>query len=96
MGPAPLDSCHLNRLKDEGINGILSLCSTDEMPGPDGLEVSFNFQRVAVPRPCANIYPSVEQLQHALIALAELRTHGAVYVHCIAAFERSPLGGCCA
>ena len=91
VGPAPLDYCHLNRLKAEGINGILSLCSTDEMPEPDGLELCFNFQRVVLPRPCAKIYPSVEQLQHALIALAELRTHGAVYVHCIAAFERSPL-----
>ena len=91
VGPAPLDSFHLNRLKAEGINGILSLCSTEELPEPDGLELLFNFKRVVLPRPCAKIYPSVEQLQDALTALAELHTHGAVYVHCLAAFERSPL-----
>ena len=39
VGPAPLDYCHLNQLKAEGINGILSLSSTDELPGPDDLEL---------------------------------------------------------
>ena len=34
---------------------------------------------------------SIGQLEQALEALAELRSHGPVFVHCVAAIERSPL-----
>ena len=91
VGPAPVEAIHLDRLETEGITGILSLCSTQERPEPDGLDLRFRCQRVVLPDPRSQGHPSLEQLEQALNALAELRTHGAVYVHCVAAVERSPL-----
>jgi protein-tyrosine phosphatase len=35
--------------------------------------------------------PDLPELQRALAALAELHQHGPVFVHCVAAIERSPL-----
>ena len=91
VGPAPVETRHLDHLETEGIRGILSLCSTQERPEPDGLDLRFRCQRVVLPDPRSQGHPSLEQLEQALNALAELRTHGAVYVHCVAAVERSPL-----
>ena len=91
VGPAPVETRHLDRLAIEGIAGILSLCSTQERAEPDGLDQRFHCQRVVLPEPRSQGNPNIEQLKQALNALAELRTHGPVYVHCVAAVERSPL-----
>ena len=91
VGPAPVEARHLDRLKAAGIASILSLCSTQERAEPDDLNLRFHCQRIVLPEPRTQGNPTIEQLEQALTALDELRSHGAVYVHCVAAVERSPL-----
>ena len=91
LGPAPLASRHLNRLEAEGISSVLSLCSTEEKAAPPDLEKRFHCRRLVLPDHRSQSTLSIGQLEQALAALAELRGHGPVFVHCVAAIERSPL-----
>lgn len=91
LGPAPVAARHLNRLEAEGITAVLSLCSTEEKAAPEGLEQRFTCRRVVLPDHRSKSSLSIDQLEEALTALAELRSQGPVFVHCVAAIERSPL-----
>ncbi len=91
VGPAPRAERHLDRLEAEGVKAVLSLCSADEALLPDGVEQRFIHQRVLLPDHRAGRLPQLQELQLALAALAELQQQGPVYVHCVAAMERSPL-----
>ena len=91
LGPAPLAARHLNRLEAEGITAVLSLCSTEEKAAPPDLEERFHCRRLVLPDHRSQGILSIGQLEQALAALAELRSHGPVFVHCVAAIERSPL-----
>ena len=91
LGPAPLAARHLNRLEAEGIAAVLSLCSTEEKAAPPDLEQRFHSLRLVLPDHRSQGALSIGQLEQALEALAELRSHGPVFVHCMAAIERSPL-----
>ena len=91
IGPAPRAERHLERLAAEGVRGVLSLCSEEEAPPPGGLEQQFACRRVVLPDHRAGRMPAAEELGQALAALAELRKEGPVFVHCVAAMERSPL-----
>jgi hypothetical protein len=91
IGPAPRAERHLERLAAEGVRGVLSLCGEEEAPPPGGLEQRFACRRVVLPDHRAGRMPVAEELGQALVALAELRRAGPVFVHCVAAMERSPL-----
>jgi hypothetical protein len=91
IGPAPRAERHLERLAAEGVRGVLSLCSEEEAPPPEGLEQRFACRRVVLPDHRAGRLPVAKELGQALAALAELRQEGPVFVHCVAAMERSPL-----
>jgi len=91
VGPAPLAERHLDRLADEGIGAILSLCRDDEAPRPEHLEQRFVCDRWVLPDHRAGRLPGVDELRTALLRLEALRAHGPVFVHCVAAMERSPL-----
>jgi len=91
VGPAPRAERHLERLSGEGIAAVLSLCSEAEAPPPAGLEQRFPCRRLVLPDHRQERLPDLAELQAALAALEALRQHGAVYVHCVAAMERSPL-----
>ena len=91
VGPAPRAERHLDRLAAEGVRGVLSLCSELEAPPPLGLAERFGCERLVLPDHRAGRLPELEELHGALEALARLRQGGAVYVHCVAAMERSPL-----
>lgn len=91
IGPAPRHSRHLNRLRDLGIKGILSLCSKEEAMPPQDLSDSFVTRRFVLPDHRAGRLPDIDELRMALGHLSELSSQGAVYVHCVAAMERSPL-----
>jgi protein-tyrosine phosphatase len=73
------------------VRGVLSLCSEEEAPPPEGLEQRFACRRVVLPDHRAGRMPAAEELGQALAALAQLRQEGPVFVHCVAAMERSPL-----
>jgi hypothetical protein len=91
VGTAPRAKWHLDRLSCDGIKAILSLCSEQEAPPPADLASRFASKRVVLPDHRSNRLPELSELEAALAALAELRRHGPVYVHCVAGIERSPL-----
>jgi hypothetical protein len=91
VGPAPRADRHLDRLTAGGVTAVLSLCSEQEAPPPAGLESRFECRRLVLPDHRVERLPELAELEQALAALAELRAIGPVYVHCVAAMERSPL-----
>jgi hypothetical protein len=91
IGTAPLHAGCLERLEREGVAAVLSLCAEPEAPPPPDLAERFRAVRVPLPDHRAGRWPRAEELQDALLALQALRPHGPVYMHCVAAVERSPL-----
>ena len=92
IGPAPRHPRHLSRLQEAGIQAVLSLCGPEEAPPPEGMQQSFHCERVVLPDHRSGHPPERHDLQQALNRLAQLHHHhGAVFVHCVAAMERSPL-----
>ena len=91
IGPAPRAQRHLDRLQEAGIRALLSLCSPAEAALPEGLGEQFVHQRCVLPDHRAGRLPELSELEAALAARAALRDQGPVYVHCVAAMERSPL-----
>ena len=91
IGPAPRAERHLDRLEDQGIRAVLSLCSEQEAPPPPELCSRFACTRLVLPDHRAARLPDPPELAAALEALADLRRHGPVFVHFVAAMERSPL-----
>jgi len=91
IGPAPRADRHLDRLQEAGIKAVLSLCSSEEAALPEGLGERFAHQRCVLPDHRAGRLPELAELEGALDALASLLGQGPVYVHCVAAMERSPL-----
>ena len=91
IGPAPRAERHLDRLEDQGIRAVLSLCSEQEAPPPPELCSRFACTRLVLPDHRAARLPDPPELAAALEALTDLRRHGPVFVHCVAAMERSPL-----
>ena len=91
IGPPPRASRHLDRLQEAGIKGVLSLCGPGEAALAEGLAERFAHQRLLLPDHRTGRMPELAELQGALVALAQLRQQGPVFVHCVAAMERSPL-----
>jgi len=91
VGPAPRAERHLDRLSEAGLTAVLSLCSEQEAPPPAGLESRFECRRLVLPDHRVERLPELAELEQALAVLADLRATGPVYVHCVAAMERSPL-----
>jgi predicted protein tyrosine phosphatase len=91
IGPAPRADRHLVRLESAGVKAVLSLCSEMEALPPHGIEDRFCFHRFVLPDHRSGRLPELAELQAALTALADLRKNGPVFVHCVAAMERSPL-----
>ena len=91
IGPAPRAERHLDRLEEEGISCVLSLCSAEEVVPPTGQSERFRSVRCVLPDHRAGRIPTLAELNTALGHLAELHQHGPVFVHCVAAMERSPL-----
>ena len=91
IGPAPRAERHLDRLREAGIKCVFSLCALDEATPPTGLGEAFRISRYVLPDHRARRFPTLDELETALGHLAELQQHGPVFVHCVAAMERSPL-----
>ena len=91
IGPAPRADRHLDRMTEEGIASVLSLCSEEEAPPPEGLATRFLCRRLVLPDHSFGRLPQIEELRAALEQLGQLMADGPVFVHCVAAVERSPL-----
>ena len=91
VGPAPRAERHLDRLAAEGVAAVLSLCAEEDAPPPPGQAERFACGRVVLPDHRSGRPPELAELKVALDRLVELRQQGPVFVHCLAAMERSPL-----
>jgi hypothetical protein len=91
IGPAPVEVSHLDLLHEAGIMSVLSTCGSGEVTVPAGLDDRFFHQRCVLPDHRTGRLPYLVELEGALDALAALLRQGPVYVHCVAAMERSPL-----
>jgi protein-tyrosine phosphatase len=91
LGPAPSRQEHLLLLRSEGCKAVLSLCQASEQPSLEGLDQGFTRIRVPLPDHRSSEPLTHAQLEAALQALEQLQQHGPVFVHCLAARERSPL-----
>ena len=87
VGPAPMDQSHLSVLIQEGIVSILALCGEDEAPNLPTGDMLIS-RRLFLPDHRFGRAPHREELKEALELLAELRSYGAVYVHCKAGVQR--------
>ena len=91
IGPAPRTESHLDRLHDSGVRAVLSLCGTNEAEPPPSLQQRFICRRLVLPDHRFNRTLELKELQSALTLLEDLQSKGPVFVHCVAALERSPL-----
>ncbi len=73
------------------MRSVLSLCSTAEAAPPAEMTERFRCVRHPLPDHRSGRAPEPADLAAALQALRELRSSGPVFVHCVAAVERSPL-----
>ena len=91
IGMAPRKKIHLDKINEKNIKCILSLCDLNEANPPEEMKDMFICKRIVLPDHRKGIEPTVYQLIEALNILEYLRSKGSVYVHCVAAMERSPL-----
>jgi len=91
IGTAPREKEDVLFLKDKGIKGVLSLCSEQEVKPPSELKDNFICQRFILPDHKYPNLPSVEEIKNAIKILSKIMEIGPIYIHCVAAIERSPL-----
>ena len=91
IGPAPKNKKDISKLKAEGIVSILSLCREDEAEFSSQLNDFFHCKRFILPDHRSGRIPTIEELNQALNLIVELKNNGPIFVHCVAAMERSPL-----
>jgi hypothetical protein len=92
LGPAPRSPESLTQLEQKGVGAVLSLCTSEEWPLLAGLEQRFHWRRHPLPDHHSGRYPSLEELEAALAVAVDMQQQtGPLFVHCIAAMERSPL-----
>lgn len=91
IGSAPTSCEDLDHLRTEGIRSILSLCRAEECRLAQGLDTMFHWQRRELPDHRCGHPPDPAELAECLDLISAWVSHGPIYVHCIAAAERSPL-----
>ena len=91
IGKAPTNIQHVNKIKDYGINAVLSLCDMKEISSEINIEDYFLYKNIILPDHKYKDLLTIEKLNQALDGLDEIYSKGPVYIHCAAAVERSPL-----
>lgn len=92
IGPAPSSEEHVDLLIQSGVGSVLSLCSEEEAALPARLIEVFPHRRVVLPDHQVGRPPTIEELTAAMVAMEALHDeHRSVFVHCVAAMERSPV-----
>ena len=92
LGKIPSKDRHAVVLSKAGVKCILSLCSPEEATLSVKIKENFAHKCVVLPDHKSSKSLELDQLNQALDTIEEfLQNVGPVYVHCIAAMERSPL-----
>ena len=91
VGPAPLKKHHFEYLADKNIKSILNLCNEKEAPIDEIFKSIFNFKRYTLPDHKVNREIEIHEVKEIIKIIESLKTSGALYIHCFAGVERSPL-----
>ena len=91
IGKAPKNYIALEKLKKENIKSVISLCSEEESKLAENIQNIFDCHRIILPDHRSGRYPSLEELVKVLDVIEKLKNNGPIFVHCVAAMERSPL-----
>lgn len=91
IGPAPLNEIDFKILKEENIKSILNLCSQAEAPIIEGVENDFCHKRYTLPDHKVNKSISILEIEQIITIIESLKEKGPLFVHCLAARERSPI-----
>lgn len=90
IGPIPHEQHHA-RFVQEQIQAVLTLCAPHEGTVPEWVQ-ALRWQRCALPDSHYDRLISVAEIETAVEQLHQLvTTEPPVYIHCVAAIERSPL-----
>ena len=91
VGPAPLKESHFEYLANKNIKSILNLCNEKEAPFDENFKLLFNFKRFTLPDHKVNKEIEIDEIKKIIKIIESLKSSGAIYIHCFAGVERSPL-----
>ena len=91
VGPAPLKKSHFEYLAKKKIKSILNLCNEKEAPIEEIYKSVFNIKRYTLPDHKVNKEIEIHEIKEIIGIIEKLKSSGAVYIHCFAGVERSPL-----
>ena len=91
IGSPPINSNDISQLKGLGIKSVINLCYENEILGYPDLESKFNYSRISLPDHKVEKLISYDDLKLVYDTLEDFLRIGPVYIHCLAAVERSPL-----
>lgn len=91
IGTCPRYEEDLIKIKENKIKSIFGLCDQSEAIYPDNLQAIFKLERYVLPDHKSDKLVSSEDLLIARNTLNKLLQEGSVFLHCVAAMERSPL-----
>ena len=91
VGPAPLKKSHYEYLFNKNIKSILNLCNEKEAPIDEIFKSVFNIKRYTLPDHKVNKEIEIHEINAIIKIIESLKSNGAVYIHCFAGIERSPL-----
>ena len=91
VGPAPRKKSHFEYLANKNIKSILNLCNEKEAPIDEIYKSIFNFKRFVLPDQKVNKEIEIDEIKEIIKIIESLKSFGAIYIHCYAGVERSPL-----
>ena len=91
IGNLPSSKEDIKLLKNKKIKSVLTLCSKDESIGLKNLNKLFIHKNFFLPDHKYDQLISINDISNTMEILADLLDLGPVFVHCVAAMERSPL-----
>ena len=91
VGAFPKKELHFETLKNKKIKSILTLCDPLEGQISSKFQEEFNCSNYVLPDHRSNRFPEKEAIISSVNIIENLMDKGAVYVHCFAGVERSPL-----
>ena len=91
IGTPPKNKKDLIKLKNEKVKSVLSLCSQEEAILAERINDIFICKRIYLPDHKTGKNIELKELLKALSILEDLIRYGPVFVHCVAAVERSPI-----
>lgn len=91
VGNLPITNDAIKILKKNKIISVLTLCSKNESKDLEKISKTFNYRNIILPDHTYNYDLNKQDIINTLEVLSGLIKLGPVFVHCVAAMERSPI-----